>query len=618
MMFTPHLADQAQPQPGPLSPPETDRIRFSLAVRPALLGLLLALYAFTLSRLDGESLWADEAWSIWAASESWSKLLTHVASDVHPPLYFALLKGWIGLAGDSVFATRWLSAACGVIGLAVTAALARRLEGGWLAVAALLWLGTHGFLRYYLREVRMYSLLFALAALSLWSYGQWLRRPRLGWLAAQTMTTASLAYVHYFGPLAVLGQGLHLAWLAPRRLPHWLAAHGLALLLFAPWLQVLFAQLAAHPAGPHQSYTLTSWASIEHLAWVLSGGAGWWLLALVGLGLLLNRKRPSGDLAVLLVHCALLPPIGMMVINATNLLSYEPRNVITVLPALSLLVAVVLQRLSWSLLTIGALALLVATNLAAAAHLRPAKPDWAGAFAEVLAQRSADAPILLKVVEPSSVEAYYARLLPLNSQATIALPAAPVAGSTMRTLVDGLPASIPVWVVLPANIAESWAALDQLSHDRHVTQRRSVEYMLFYRFDPGKGEKLRFAFGDYLDYASEQVAEPQILDNHQSLCFDLRLAVRRPLAGVFSYGLHLVDLSGRLAAQVDAGLGDPPVGALLELAPCLQPPANLPPGDYAAHLVVYDWIDGARLPVLESGVHWGDALVVGVVEVGKL
>ena len=65
-------------------------------------------------QLDGQSLWLDEAIS-WrfASAESFSALLAEVRTDVHPPLYFALLRGWIGFFGDSEWALRSLSALLG-------------------------------------------------------------------------------------------------------------------------------------------------------------------------------------------------------------------------------------------------------------------------------------------------------------------------------------------------------------------------------------------------------------------------------------------------------------------------------------------------------------------------
>jgi hypothetical protein len=305
----------------------------------------------------------------------------------------------------------------------------------------------------------------------------------------------------------------------------------------------------------------------------------------------------------------------MMAANASVLPLYEPRNVIMVLPAVGMLVAAGLRAIRWPLVAGTLLAVLIVANIAAGANLRPAKPPWAMTFQELIRLRKEGEPTLLKVVEPSSVEAYYARTLPLRNATTIDLPAAPLAPERVREMVNSLPVMEPVWLILPYNVADSWVALAELERTRQVGWRRSVEYMLFYRFDPGGGSSLQFTFGDRLRYAGRQIGGIRTVRAGTSLCLDLPLTVITSLDGEYSYGLHLVEAGGRLVAQRDTGLGAPAPGSLLALSPCLALPSTLPPGRYAAHFLVYRWQDGARLPVLENGVAWGDTLVVAVVEV---
>jgi hypothetical protein len=181
--------------------------------------------------------------------------------------------------------------------------------------------------------------------------------------------------------------------------------------------------------------------------------------------------------------------------------------------------------------------------------------------------------------------------------------------------------------VLPNNTMASWVALAELSRTRRVEVRRQVEYMVFYRFGPLVGPEidpvekrvplsgLQFYFGDRLRYSGDLIAALRTGRAGESPCFTLPLTVLHPLEGAYSYGLHLIDHSGRLVAQVDAGLGDPPAGLTQRLTPCLVLPATLPLGSYTVQLAVYRWQDGVRLRVLESGAAWGDALVVAVVEI---
>jgi hypothetical protein len=606
---------------------------------------LLALcfvFGLALAQIDAASLWADETWSIWVAQRPWPQLLRSVAGDVHPPFFFAMLKGWLALAGKSAFAVRFHSLAWGMLGLAVTFALGRRLLDGWTALLVLIWLGAHGFLLYYLREARMYSLVFALSALSMWTYVQWRRQPtRTGWLA-YAVVTAMLAYVHYLGVLVVVAQGIHQAITGPRRFGAWLLACGLALLLFLPWVPTLLAQATDHPAGPHQMVTPTNWPSIRHLLWVLSGGAGLFVAAPLVLGAfrrifadevtVTGRKGDPVDQPVrrpvtvtcllpetwlLLSLWAVAPPAILLVANAWLTPLYEVRNVIGVLPAIALVVGAGLRQLAWPPLAAAALALLVAANLAFGPALRPPKSPWRQAFETVGAARTPGTPTLLKVVEPASPEAYYVDALGLRDAQTIELPGRSVDPLKIKTVVASLPANQGVWAIMPGNTADSWLVLAELARTHTIGLRQAVDYLLFYRFDPGAGLGLQLHLGEQFRFAGDNLGAVYNAKAGEQLCFETPLVVLSSVEAVYAYGLQLIDRRPGLVAQVDQGIGAHRAGSLAPLKPCLTLPPDLAPDIYAVHFVVYTPADGRRLPVLEQTVSWGDALVLAVVDVQR-
>ncbi|MCS7281966.1 MAG: hypothetical protein NZ769_01195 [Anaerolineae bacterium] len=129
-------------------------LRFLLLVFFLLLALALRAWD-----LDRWSLWYDEAYCWWVASQvSLPEMLTLSAREVVPPLYHLLLRAWIPLAGATEFALRWPSVLLGVLAVAGAARLAWRLTGRWLgalAAALLFAIGTP-FL-WASREVRMYG-----------------------------------------------------------------------------------------------------------------------------------------------------------------------------------------------------------------------------------------------------------------------------------------------------------------------------------------------------------------------------------------------------------------------------------------------------------------------------
>jgi 4-amino-4-deoxy-L-arabinose transferase-like glycosyltransferase len=108
---------------------------------------LLMTFFITLYNLRQDSLWNDEAWTAWAVRSLYiHDTLERVRGDVHPPLYFLVLSGLGRLTGDSVLALRWPSALFGLIGLAATYAIGKRLFDSRTGLMALVILATHSFL----------------------------------------------------------------------------------------------------------------------------------------------------------------------------------------------------------------------------------------------------------------------------------------------------------------------------------------------------------------------------------------------------------------------------------------------------------------------------------------
>ena len=90
---------------------------------PILVALLIA-FALRLYHLEAQPIWGDEAFSIFVARQDVGYIVAPGA-DVHPPLYHLLLHGWIGAAGASPFAVRFLSVVPSLLMAAVAFALAR-------------------------------------------------------------------------------------------------------------------------------------------------------------------------------------------------------------------------------------------------------------------------------------------------------------------------------------------------------------------------------------------------------------------------------------------------------------------------------------------------------------
>src|SRR6266567_3144847 len=77
-----------------------------------LLAVIVCLFvALRLWHLTTYGLWYDEVFSHHAARMGWSELIAYLVADaVHPPLFYLLLKLWIGVGGESLLWSLWLFA----------------------------------------------------------------------------------------------------------------------------------------------------------------------------------------------------------------------------------------------------------------------------------------------------------------------------------------------------------------------------------------------------------------------------------------------------------------------------------------------------------------------------
>jgi hypothetical protein len=214
----------------------------SSADRYAKIFLSLVILLFIVARLwhlTSSCLWFDEIFSVHAAEHSWRSLLQFAAADlVHPPLFYILLKMWIGIGGDSLLWLRLFPAIVSIAAIVPILLLARELD---LSLAettlALLLLAVSGYLIKYAQEVRMYSLLFFLSACSLWLSIAAMRRRQISrpLVAALTVVNLLMIYTHYYGWLMVALE-LALALWINRAIAKTLILSFLVLLIsYAPW-----------------------------------------------------------------------------------------------------------------------------------------------------------------------------------------------------------------------------------------------------------------------------------------------------------------------------------------------------------------------------------------------
>jgi 4-amino-4-deoxy-L-arabinose transferase-like glycosyltransferase len=221
---------------------------------PLALIVLLAL-GMRLWRLGDANLWWDEALAIWAVRKGFVGVTLWTASDVHPPLYFWLLWGWVRLLGSSPFAMRTLSALLGTLTVFVLYHLGRLVGGRRVGLLSALLIALSRFHIWWSQEMRMYVLAALMASLSLLFFMRWLRTQRsdpesgerrqaLALLALYVAASLGGLYTIFLTAAVIVVQNIVVGLIllgsrGYRRLAllgHWVAAQLTILAVFAIWL----------------------------------------------------------------------------------------------------------------------------------------------------------------------------------------------------------------------------------------------------------------------------------------------------------------------------------------------------------------------------------------------
>lgn len=362
-----------------------------LYARLALLLLTLLALALRLYRLDAQSLWYDEGVSAQIAMRSFAELIAWTARDIQPPLYYAVVSLWgklLALLGTPTHAwgewsLRFPSAFCGALTVPLIGALARGVTGRRAAaVLAALLAALHPLLLYYSQEARMYALLVALCVLLGWlavrcASGGAPSRPQ-HWVAYVLVATAAI-YTHYFAAFLIAALALvMLIWpaFAQKKIEpadergrtqtrngnrlnirahlrssaaKIIGAHLAVLLLYLPWIAVLFFQLrtdASYWQGDLKldealveigvlftaGETVHEYAAVEFFP--VSGALT--LLALLGFALPGQSVARRGRTLLLALLWTLLPTAAVLGL-ALTVPKFNGRYVMVALPGLLLL-----------------------------------------------------------------------------------------------------------------------------------------------------------------------------------------------------------------------------------------------------------------------------------------
>lgn len=276
------------------------------------------------------------------------------------PLYFFLLRGWVAVTGTSEYAMRFLSLACGVLCVPLVYTLGHRLFDCPTGLFAALLVAISPYLTWYSQEVKMYTLVSALALLAIYGLRRAVEGGGWRWWAVQIIATSLAFYTHILAALLIPVQVLlYSAWW-PRARKQWVGALVSLACLILPYLPLALWQasqvLRVRETGFYP-YKLGEMVQILLNGWslgILSQGQPWGTVlisALAAWGLVsflflspVGRKQGEGSSRFALVCWLAIPLLAVWFVSLRQPL-FTDRYLIWTAPAFYLLIALGLASL---------------------------------------------------------------------------------------------------------------------------------------------------------------------------------------------------------------------------------------------------------------------------------
>ncbi len=211
-------------------------------IRPGHWALFFALIGFglRLQKLSLQPLWGDEGWSFYFAAQPLPQLLALTAIDIHPPLYYMLLKGWLAVIGVGAEEARFFSVVTGTLLIPILGVIGQQLFDKRVGAIAAATAAVMPMAVYYSQEVRMYGLVALLGATSVYFFIKSEETShRNFWQVGYIVTTVAALYTMYYAVFIIFFQGLYILLTRlrqPGRLLRRLPPLVYVGLLYLPWV----------------------------------------------------------------------------------------------------------------------------------------------------------------------------------------------------------------------------------------------------------------------------------------------------------------------------------------------------------------------------------------------
>lgn len=384
-----------------------DRRREFLALAAVLiLGLGLRLY-----RIDWQSGWSDELFSLTVSQQDFHSMTEATVKDfVNPPGYYYILHIWMSVFGRGMLEARLLSVLCGETAIVILFQLVKMWCGSRAGLLAATLLSLSQIAIAYSQEARTYSLTLMLSLCTVWLFVIALKHSRFWW--SFVGCGLLLIYTHYYAVFVLLGLlafGIIRRQQYGIRARHWIYALLFWAIGYLPWLtsgvigeyrKGTKLTEVGRIFGVHWYTALTSidtfnnglWNGLDGSVPLWTYPAGFLLLTLPILVLITKEafgpQRPQRESEIrtatqLFGMLWLIPMFGVLTLSAATRGQYVVRYLLIALAPYYALAAIALVEVTPRLLSrlVMFCFLLFSIGALRAYYFIPTKADYRGAMA---------------------------------------------------------------------------------------------------------------------------------------------------------------------------------------------------------------------------------------------
>lgn len=331
-------------------------------------------------------LYLDESASIWHTQMEGGDFLAFLGRDGNPPLYYLLLRGWMGLFGDGIAAVRALSAIfiAGTAGL--TTLIAHRHGTRVMGTVAGFLFTFSNIHHHFAQEARTFALVAFLGAASFYFFLEWMENARRRDLVLLGLANVLLLYSHYASIALLLAQGfasLPVIGMRPGRFLPYVACQIGVGLAFVPALVGLFteeklshtAKWLQPPDADGFFSVLRAFSGSPAITWIALGAVG---LSLGSLVLRYRRQalKPS-DYATYVFFCWSLVSLVIAYIISQWVPLFLPKYLLFAATGWILLLAACAE--SGNALAPVAVVIVIVASILTYKHQQPRQEDWKAA-----------------------------------------------------------------------------------------------------------------------------------------------------------------------------------------------------------------------------------------------